>query len=116
MEMPRSAPQLDCSQLGISCFHLVFVDTWTVPLDDDERHRLALEQIQTLHDSYSVDYHDFLINVNAVKLDMFIEIGPQIAIPALRLAELQFVSHAAASWQDAQLKFHANGENSECLL
>ena len=114
--MPRSAPQLDCSQLGISCFHLVFVDTWTVPLDDDERHRLALGHIQTLHDAYSVDYHDWFTKVSITKQDFFIEAGPQIAIPALRLAELQFVSHAAASWQDAQLKFHANGESSECLL
>ena len=114
--MPRSAPQLALLYGGILCFHFTLVDTWTVPLDDDERHRLALEQIQTLHDSYSVDYHDWFTKVSITKQDFFIEAGPQIAIPALRLAELQFVSHAAASWQDAQLKFHANGESSECLL
>ena len=114
--MPRSALQWEFLSGSFTCFHGNVADTWTVPLDDDERHRLALKQIQTLHDAYSVDYHDWFTKVSITKQDFFIEAGPQIAIPALRLAELQFVSHAAASWQDAQLKFHANGESSECLL
>ena len=86
------------------------LDYWTIPLDEEERHRLHVKQLTALTQSYSYEAHHSLFMAANGEDDAIVS-APQLALLSLMHSSLHLLSAEAETWETWVSKFLVSGNN-----